>query len=401
MDLLIMVPMIHRSKVSNGIKVMLDIALHGQNSDIMTFVYPTFCDPFLTPLQVDEKFHSLNISKKIPEGCTALIPDTAELSDVNYVRTKAEKIIWYSLALPGMFSQCNIPFIPRLPGEEEIVYSPQVSRIFKQLYVQPKYNIIEELVEGSPDFYFEKKRNLLEKKCLNICFYQGKGQLKGPYPKLLQKLIKNSKTSLITRDYPTSKHGLYSLLSKQDFLISLDPLTSVNYEASLLGLPVYVHSSWDEPFQDEFPVSLEGISFSDIDLFREMLKNGVNTKAIYNSYKNGLKNNNKNLNKFFDWLKIISSSKKLGNEKLRTISYTNDLYWRTRLQSNASTSPMELNIVYNKDYIKSGGQWSKKLLLKLSILLVRKNLRIVKNIIFFPKNFIQSKLSEFKRYIMS
>ena len=132
-----------------------------------------------------------------------------------------------------------------------------------------------------------------------------------------------------------------------------------------------------------------------------MLKNGVNTKAIYNSYKNGLKNNNKNLNKFFDWLKIISSSKKLGNEKLRTISYTNDLYWRTRLQSNASTSPMELNIVYNKDYIKSGGQWSRELFLKLSIILVRKNLRIVKNIIFFPKNFIQSKLSEFKRYIMS
>ena len=62
---------------------------------------------------------------------------------------------------------------------------------------------------------------------------------------------------------------------------------------------------------------------------------------------------------------------------------------------------MELNIVYNKDYIKSGGQWSRDLFLKLSIILVRKNLRIVKNIIFFPKRFIQSKLSEFKRYIMS
>ena len=400
MDLLIMVPMIHRSKVSNGIKVMLDIALHAQNSNFRTFVYPTFSEAFLTPLQVDEKFHALNISKKIPEGCTAIIPDTAEVNDVNYVRSKAENIIWYSLALPGMFNQCNIPFISRLPGEEEIVYSPQVSRIYKQLYVQPKYSIVEELVDGNSEFYFEKTRNLLEKKCLNICFYQGKGKLKGPYPKLLQKLIRNSHTSLITRDYPTSKHGLYSLLSKQDFLISLDPMTSVNYEASLLGLPVYVHSGWDEPFQDDFPVSLEGISFSDIDMFREMLTNGVNTKAIYNSYKKGLRNNDKNLNNFFNWLKK-SSDEKLGNEKLRTIAYTNDLYWRSRLQANAHTSPLELNIVYSKDYIKSGGLWSKDLLLKLSKVLARKIFRIVKKIISIPEHLIKSISSGFKKLVMT
>ena len=357
--------MIHRSHVSNGIKVMLDLALHAKKENLKVHVYPTFSDSYISIEQLDISHHILEITKKIPENCTAIIPDTAEPIDVNLVRTKAENIVWYSLALPGMFSQCNIPYIARLPGEREIVYSPQVSRIFKQLYLQPKYPVIEELIEGNRDFYFKPKGNLFKKKKLNIAFYQGKGKLKKPYPKFIQKLINKSNTSLITRDYPSSKYGLYSLLSEQDFLISLDPLTSVNYEASLLGLPVYVNSSWDENFQDVFPVSLEGISFENNDLFMEMLINGVNTKAIYNSYKKGLSRNEKNLDDFFKWLKTLSTLSKPENDELKTIAFTHNFYWKMRLQSNAVSSPLELNTVYNKSFIKSGGIWSKELLINL------------------------------------
>ena len=177
MDLLIMVPMIHRYSVSNGIKVMLDIALYAHKANKKVFVYPTFCDPYIDIDKLGQKYRCLNISKKIPEDCTAIIPDTADPNDVNYVRNKANNIIWYSLALPGMFNECNIPYIPRLPGEREMVYSPQVSRIFKQFYIQPKFDLIEELIEGNQDFYFKQKGNLLTKKRLNIAFYQGKGNL--------------------------------------------------------------------------------------------------------------------------------------------------------------------------------------------------------------------------------
>ena len=397
MDLLIMVPMIHRSNVSNGIKVMLDIALRANNTNANVFVYPTFSDPYIKISELDSRYHSLNISQKIPEGCTALIPDTAEPNDVTHVRTKAKNIIWYSLALPGMFHQCNIPYISRLPGEKELVYSPQVSRIFKQLYLQPNFPIIEEIIEGDKSYYFTNKDNLLKKKKLNIAFYQGKGRLDKPYPKFLQKLIKNSKSTLITRDYPSSKYGLYSLLSKQDFLISLDPLTSVNYEATLLGIPVYVHSSWDEPFQDVFPVSLEGISFSDIDLFKEMLINGINTKAIFTSYKNGLSRNKKTLEDFFIWLNQLPNIPKLENDELKIIAHTNNLYWRTRLKTNSVSSPLELNIVYNHLFIKNGGMWSKELLLKLLKKLVIKLLKIL----LVPKKLIKFIAKKLKKYVMS
>ena len=48
MNLLLMVPMIHRARVSNGIKVMLELALNAKNKNINTFVYPTFCGSFKT-----------------------------------------------------------------------------------------------------------------------------------------------------------------------------------------------------------------------------------------------------------------------------------------------------------------------------------------------------------------
>ena len=76
-----------------------------------------------------------------------------------------------------MFNQCNIPYIQRLPGEKELVYSPQVSRIFKQLYVQPKFPIIEEIIEANKSSYFENKGNLLKKKQLNIVFIKGRANL--------------------------------------------------------------------------------------------------------------------------------------------------------------------------------------------------------------------------------
>ena len=113
-----------------------------------------------------------------------------------------------------------------------------------------------------------------------------------------------------------------------------------------------------------------------------------------------MRNNDKNLNNFFNWLKK-SSDEKIGNEKLRTIAYTNDLYWRSRLQANAHTSPLELNIVYSKHYIKSGGLWSKDLLLKLSKVLVRKIFRIVKKIISIPKHLFKSISSGFKKLVMT
>ena len=133
--------------------------------------------------------------------------------------------------------------IPRHPGEEEIVYSPQISQIFPQLYIQPKFKLIEEIVKNDPNLlernflkYAKKDSLFRSNKRHKIAFYQGKGSLTRSYSKNLKLIIKEADITLITRDYPSSKSALYSLIGTLDGLISLDPLSSLNYESTLLVL---------------------------------------------------------------------------------------------------------------------------------------------------------------------
>ena len=389
-----MVPMIHRARVSNGIKVMLELALSAKNKDINTFVYPTFCGSFFSPNDIEPKYRTLNISEKIPEDCTAIIADTANPLDVIKVRNKAKRIVWYSLAIPGMFHQCNIPFIPRHPGEEEVVYSPQISQIFPQLYIQPKFKLIEEIVKNDQNLL---ERNFLKysKKRYKIAFYQGKGSLTRSYSKTLKSIIKEADITLITRDYPSSKSALYSLIGTLDGLISLDPLSSLNYESTLLGTPVYVHSSWDESFVDRFPVSLAGIAFDDPERFIYMLKNGFNSKSVFSSYKIALEQNNKYIEKFFEWLYELQD---LAHNQQRdlTTAYTNNLYWELRVKKNSMITPLELNNQYNLLFLKSGGVWSRELFLKL----VKK---FIKKILYLPKSipqFLIRKIKSLSRFFL-
>ncbi len=398
--------MIHRSRVSNGIKVMLELALSAKNKNINTFVYPTFCGPFLEPNDIDPKYRTLNISEKIPEDCVAIIADTANPKDVIRVRNKAKKIVWYSLAIPGMFNQCNIPFIPRHPGEEEIVYSPQISQIYPELYIQPKFELIEEIVKTDPNLLernflkYEKDSSFRSKKRYKIAFYQGKGSISKTYSKNLKSIIKNADLTLITRDYPSSKSALYSLVGTLDGLISLDPLSSLNYESTLLGTPVYVHSSWDELFVDQFPVSLAGIAFDDPDRFLYMLENGFNSKSVFSSYMNALERNNKNIEKFFEWLYELQDFE-YDQQRVLTTAFTNNLYWESRVKQNSIISPLELNIQYSLSFLKSGGVWSRELFLRLFKKFIKKILGLPKIILQLLPRTIKSTSKRLLKLVMT
>lgn len=49
-----------------------------------------------------------------------------------------------------------------------------------------------------------------------------------------------TKVEIITREVPTTRIKTLSVLSDASLLISFDPLTNLNYEATLLGVPVYM-----------------------------------------------------------------------------------------------------------------------------------------------------------------
>jgi len=79
-------------------------------------------------------------------------------------------------------------------------------------------------------------------------------------------------------------------------LICYDPITSLAYEASLLGIPVFIPVSWDEAnFKPSFPVRLDGIVFNDLPAFLNILDHGFDHQAVLDSYRTALASNTKTL----------------------------------------------------------------------------------------------------------
>jgi len=126
---------------------------------------------------------------------------------------------------------------------------------------------------------------------LKACIYAGKGYIK-PLPAELRQRIMRSGSRLFTRRYPASKRELYRYLSEADLLVSYDPLTSLSYEASLLGVPSFILPRWDESnFSDQFPARLDGIVWDDLQAFLRVLDNGFDHEAVLSSYRNAITRN--------------------------------------------------------------------------------------------------------------
>jgi hypothetical protein len=130
---------------------------------------------------------------------------------------------------------------------------------------------------------------------LKASIYPGKGHIKLA-PKELRSLIERSRSCLIRRFYPATKAALYKELATSDLLISYDPISSLAFEANLLGIPVYIPVGWDEAdFKESFPVDLSGIVWNDLPQFLRLLDNGFNQKPIVDSYRAALSKNTHNL----------------------------------------------------------------------------------------------------------
>lgn len=386
--------MIHRASVSNGITVMLDIALDLYQKGFDVTVYPTFSDPYIKHYELPPRYKELKITTNLPVQFIALIPDTVDPGDTSLIRHHAEKVVFYSLAIPGMFDQCGIPYIERHPGDIDIVYSPQVSSLYNSYYIQPRFAVLEEYINSrdvklTPNenvVHFHRTKTKKPSKKYNVAIYQGKGMFTGNFPPFIRHLLRQSNVTLITRDYPATKQGLYSLISSQQALISLDPLSSLNFEASLLGIPVYVHNSWDEPFTQDFPVSLIGISFNDSKYFQRIFNEGFDQKIVFNSYLNALKDNSAVIDRL---ITDISRDMQASESQKRVNAYLANLYWKSRCEKVSVAAPLELNLVYEIQYLLAGKSLSIDLLAYLF-------LKFLKKLILLPPAIFKKFLAKFR-----
>jgi len=308
---------------SNGIRVLLDAAGIGRSLGLDVCVVPAHTS---TPLYrgLPEPYADLQIRWEVPTGCCALLGDTLTTDRLQETRARAQQICHYTLAPFGLFSGQGTfgNGVILEPGERQAVYSPQISTRLPAFYLQSRFAELEPYIQATL-----ARRQSIRKPAshrrLTASIYAGKGYLAPLDPKISQR-INRQRSQLITRFKPASKHTLYQQLAQADLLVSFDPISSLAYEASLLGIPTLIEASWDEPhFQHNFPVQLDGVVWSDRQAFLQLLDSGFDQQAVVTSYRDAITRNPQAL---VDLLTYAS-----GLQQAQPFSATDlNSYWQSR-----------------------------------------------------------------------
>jgi len=277
--------------ISNGIRVLLDAALNLHSLGLQVGIVPAHTTtPSYT--QLPEPYGYLPIHWDIPPGCCAILSDTICKERLQEVRARAAQVCHYTMAPNGLFGSEGM-WANRIwlhQGEKQAVYSPQISTQFPSFYLQTHFAELAPWIEVARHQPRRRRSHQLQ-----ASLYPGKGHLK-PVPHDLRFRIRRSRSNLITRFRPATKPELYQQLAGSDLLICYDPITSLAYEASLLGIPVFIPVSWDEAnFKPSFPVRLDGIVFNDLPAFLNILDHGFDHQAVLDSYRTALASNTKTL----------------------------------------------------------------------------------------------------------
>ena len=67
---------------------------------------------------------------------------------------------------------------------------------------------------------------------------------------------------VIHRHYPENSKDLYNKIAESSLFVSIDPLTSLIHESTLIGTPVYVYDSCFKEFYDNFDFKLHGLYYN-------------------------------------------------------------------------------------------------------------------------------------------
>lgn len=272
---------------SNGVRVLLDMAQRTQSLGLRACVVPCYFEEAVqNPYDcLSPPYQDLEICWDVPLGCCAIICDSLQPHHLNRVRSRAHNICHYTLAPLGMFSRDGSSKNSVLieANERQAVYSPAVSTQLPYFYWQTRYHELESFLSlrsTSQTKSPSKTTSLLPV----TCFYVGKGYPK-ELPSEIRSRINRYGAHLITRLNPSRKEDLYKLIGKSRMLICFDPLTSLAHEATLLGVPVFICSDWDEKnYLDLMPVKLSGLSLNNETRFLKILDCGFDQLEVIKSY---------------------------------------------------------------------------------------------------------------------
>ncbi|HWZ94888.1 MAG TPA: hypothetical protein VNW30_06810 [Opitutaceae bacterium] len=212
----------------------------------------------------------------VDPGSIAIIPETAPAETVAGLASK--KRVWYLLNKPILLT--HEPIIYR-PEDLVVAYSGLISKIYFNLF------ILREI----PELNLENIRGPALPKENLILFYYGKS-ITSKIPGSIRKLIKSkgAKVIVINRLFPQSRDLLFSLLKRARLLVSYDPFTNLNYEATLCGTPCYIFDNYMELNFSDFNLPLHGI-FENKQEIEHYYDSGLNHELVVQNYRAAISNN--------------------------------------------------------------------------------------------------------------
>jgi hypothetical protein len=135
------------------------------------------------------------------------------------------------------------------PNSYGLSYSNAVSTVF------PSYLIIsDKILNINNSFEKLKKKN-------KVLIYYGKARYGLSFKNLKKIIDQFDEYEIVHRLYPKDTNELYKKISESALFISIDPLTSLIHESTLIGTPAYVYDSVFKEFYDKFDFELHGFYY--------------------------------------------------------------------------------------------------------------------------------------------
>lgn len=273
----------HYNPASNGIMLIYNLGTLLRALGHQAFFYPLNRQDFLLHLYLypeDILTHFIRNSSDLPIHAAVIMPDTTPPDILPEIPCLHR--IWYLMNKPWLLT--GLPTNYR-PQDAVVSYSGLVSKTHFNVFFNRKFTDFDPASREHHEA-IANKRDL-------ILIYTGKSRAMH-IDKQIASLIRTTRAEVVCihRHFPSERSQLYQLLRSARLLISFDPLTNLNYEATLCGTPCYIPDNYMGINYADYNIPLHGM-FEDSNRLVQFYQSGIPAdlqKEIFAVYHTSISN---------------------------------------------------------------------------------------------------------------
>ncbi len=322
----------HYNPASNGIMLFYALGVQLRQLGHSAYYLSLHKQDFLLHLHLYPEEILRNFIREYSEvapNSIVILPDSTPPDILNEIPSLHR--IWYLANKPWILTGQPVGYRPQ---DAVIAYSKCVSKHYHNAFFNRKFTDFNPL-SAEHQMECRNKQSI-------VLIYFGKSRSNILSPGILRFIKRrNARVIPINRHFPSSRDQLYKLLRSARLLISYDPFTNLNYEATLCGTPCYIADNYMGVNYGEYNIPLHGV-FEDESLVDSVYLNGMSEEirntvwGIYDaSTQCHLKTTNDLVSYCADWFSLVKNAE--GNPQLLSLLETHNnlriendlLYYKT------------------------------------------------------------------------